>query len=203
MVKHPIKKGRKKEAGAPVIELPQARIKILEAAYEDDPDEVTPDNGAPFTPRPGMPCKLHIVDDYDDGTWDGAQWYERFSMQEDGSGGWEVRPGGKLGALISAHPSYGPAWFEDEDAGIDPDDFVGFEFQSKLEQKHYKGKLLEGTVCNQDTIMAVPKPKKKKKGLSQAQQEAAEAANQAEVDELPYDELTPEEEQQMNQSIPG
>ena len=155
-----IAKSAKKESAAPVIELPQAKIKILEAELHPEPYEVTNKTGSTFTIDPNLNCQLKIVDDLSDGTYDGTKLYDSFKLKQDEeSGDWTIRDGTKLGALAKAY--YGNDFF-DTDTLFDEEDLVGFTFMSRVEpKKNFTTGAVTGTMLNWETIMAVPKPKKK------------------------------------------
>jgi hypothetical protein len=153
-------KSAKKESVAPVIELPQAKIKILEAELQPEPYEVTSKTGNTFTIDPNLNCQLQIVDDLSDGEHDGAKFYDSFKLKQDeDTGEWTIRDGTKLGALAKAY--YGNDFFE-TDAPFDEEDLIGFEFLSRVEPKrNFTSGKVTGSMLNWETIMAVPKPKKK------------------------------------------
>jgi hypothetical protein len=155
-----IAKSAKKEAAAPVIELLQAKIMILEAELHPEPYEVTSKTGSTFTIDPNLNCQLQIVDDLSDGTYDGAKFYDSFKLKQDEeSGDWTIRDGTKLGALAKAY--YGNDFF-DTDTPFDEEDLIGFVFMSRVEpKKNFTSGKVTGTMLNWETIMAVPKPKKK------------------------------------------
>src|SRR4028118_158502 len=155
-----IAKSAKKESTAPVIELPQAKIKILEAELHLEPYEVTSKTGNTFTIDPNLNCQLQIVDDLSDGTYDGAKFYDSFKLKQDEeTGDWTIRDGTKLGALAKAY--YGNDFF-DTDTLFDEEDLIGFVFMSRVEpKKNFTSGKVTGTMLNWETIMAVPKPKKK------------------------------------------
>jgi hypothetical protein len=161
----------KKESAAPVIELPQAKIMILEAELHPEPYEVTSKTGNTFTIDPNLNCQLQIVDDLSDGTHDGAKFYDSFKLKEEldrealmrgesgHTGNWTVRDGTKLGALAKAY--YGSDFFE-TDTPFDEEDLIEFVFMSRVEpKKNFSTGKVTGSMLNWETIMAVPKPKKK------------------------------------------
>jgi len=80
-------KSAKKESTAPVIELPQAKIMILEAELHPEPYEVTSKTGSTFTIDPNLNCQLQIVDDLSDGAHDGAKFYDSFKLKRDEESG--------------------------------------------------------------------------------------------------------------------
>jgi hypothetical protein len=128
-----IAKSAKKESAAPVIELPQAKIRILEAELHPEPYEVTSKTGSTFTIDPNLNCQLQIVDDLSDGTYDGAKFYDSFKLKQDeDSGDWTIRDGTKLGALAKAY--YGNDFFE-TDTPFDEEDLIEFVFMSRVEPK--------------------------------------------------------------------
>jgi hypothetical protein len=155
-----IAKSAKKESAAPVIELPQAKIRILEAELHPEPYEVTSKTGSTFTIDPNLNCQLQIVDDLSDGTYDGAKFYDSFKLKQDeDSGDWTIRDGTKLGALAKAY--YGNDFFE-TDTPFDEEDLIEFVFMSRVEpKKNFSTGKVTGSMLNWETIMAVPKPKKK------------------------------------------
>ncbi len=173
-------KSAKKESAAPVIELPQAKIKILEAQLHPEPYEVTSKTGATFTIDPNLNCQLQIVDDLSDGTHDGAKFYDSFKLKQDeDSGDWTIRDGTKLGALAKAY--YGTDFF-DTDTPFDEEDLIGFVFMSRVEpKKNFTTGAVTGTMLNWETIMAVPKPKKKN-----APAPAAESEEDEDFNEIPF-----------------
>src|SRR5215216_4033060 len=185
-------KSAKKESAAPVIELPQAKIRILEAELHPEPYEVTSKTGNTFTIDPNLNCQLQIVDDLSDGTYDGAKFYDSFKLKEEldrealmrGEGGhtgnWTIRDGTKLGALAKAY--YGSDFFE-TDAPFDEEDLIGFVFMSRVEpKKNFTSGKVTGSVLNWETIMAVPKPKKK----AQAPVQAAETEEDEDFSDIPF-----------------
>lgn len=177
-----IAKSAKKESAAPVIELPQAKIKILEAQLHPEPYEVTSKTGATFTIDPNLNCQLQIVDDLSDGTHDGAKFYDSFKLKQDeDTGDWTIRDGTKLGALAKAF--YGNDFFE-TDTPFDEEDLIDFVFMSRVEpKKNFSSGKVTGSMLNWETIMAVPKPKKK---TAPTPVEAAEAEEDQDFSDIPF-----------------
>ncbi len=175
-----IAKSAKKESMAPVIELPQAKIMILEAELHPEPYEVTSKTGNTFTIDPNLNCQLKIVDDLSDGTYDGAKFYDSFKLKQDeDSGDWTIRDGTKLGALAKAF--YGNDFFE-TDTPFDEEDLIDFVFMSRVEpKKNFTSGKVTGSMLNWETIMAVPKPKKKT-----AQAQAAEDEEDEDFSDIPW-----------------
>ena len=178
-----IAKSAKKESMAPVIELPQAKIMVLEAELHPEPYEVTSKTGNTFTIDPNLNCQLQIVDDLSDGTYDGAKFYDSFKLKQDeDSGDWTIRDGTKLGALAKAY--YGNDFFQ-TDTPFDEEELIGFVLMSRVEpKKNFTTGAVTGTMLNWETIMAVPKPKKA------APVQAVEDPEE-DFDDLPYEPKAP------------
>jgi hypothetical protein len=156
-----VKKSAKKETAAPVIDLPQAKVKILEAELHPEPYEVTSAAGATFTIDPNLNCKIEIVDDLDEGDHDGAKFYDSFKLKyDDAEDAWTVRDGTKLGALAKAR--YGNDFFESDEA-FDEDDMVGFVFMAKVEPKtNFSTGKVTGSTLSWETIMRIPNPRRRR-----------------------------------------
>ncbi len=186
-------KSAKKESAAPVIELPQAKIMILEAELRPEPYEVTSGKtGNTFTIDPNLNCQLQIVDDLSDGTYDGAKFYDSYKLKEEidyaavkrgesgHTGNWTIRDGTKLGALAKAY--YGNDFFE-TDTAFEEADLIGFELMSRVEpKKNFTTGEVTGSMLNWGTIMAVPKPKKKPAPVQAVEGEEDEE----DFDDLPF-----------------
>src|SRR5215216_7939684 len=82
---------------------------------------------------------------------------------------WELRDGTSLGALAKAR--YGNDFFDsDEEADFRAEDFDEFTFMCKIVPKtNPSTKQQIGSMCHHETIMAVPDPKRKKKGMKRLQ----------------------------------
>ena len=172
-------KSAKKESAAPVIELPQAKIRILETELHPEPYEVTSKTGSTFTIDPNLNCQLQIVDDLSDGAYDGAKFYDSFKLKQDeDSGEWTIRDGTKLGALAKAY--YGNDFFE-TDTPFDEEDLIQFVFMSRVEpKKNFSTGKVTGSMLNWETIMAVPKPKKN------APVQAVEPIDEEDFSDIPF-----------------
>ena len=177
-----IAKSAKKESAAPVIELPQAKIMILEAELHPEPYEVTSKTGNTFTIDPNLNCQLQIVDDLSDGTQDATKFYDSFKLKQDEeSGDWTIRDGTKLGALAKAY--YGNGFFE-TDKPFDEEDLIGFVLMSRVEPKrNFSTGQVTGSMLSWETIMAVPKPKKKP---APVQADETEEDPEEEFNEIPF-----------------
>jgi hypothetical protein len=185
------KKSAKKETSAPVIDLMQAKVKILEAELHPEPYEVTNTAGTTFTIDPNLNCKIEIVDDLDEGEYDGAKFYDSFKLKRDEDGDWTIRDGTKLGALAKAR--YGNDFFE-TDQVFDEEDLEGFVFMAKIEPKtNFSTGKVTGSMLNWETIMRVPDPRKKKK-----KSKASEIAPGVDVEDL---NMSPEDEKHMEEAL--
>jgi hypothetical protein len=159
----PIKKEKKTEFTAPVLDLRMAQLQIIEGTLQEEPLEVTTKSGETFTSKPNYDAKIEVVDDFQDGTYDGIQFYDRFVLKQNQDGEWIIKGGTKLGYLCEAR--YGDKFFEDDnDQEFDEEDFIGFTFQAALEpKKNRTTNQVTGTSVAYQTIHAVPSPKKKSK----------------------------------------
>jgi len=185
------KKSAKKETSAPVIDLMQAKVKILEAELHSEPYEVTNTAGITFTIDPNLNCKMEVVDDLDDGEYDGVKFYDSFKLKQDEDGDWTIRDGTKLGALAKAR--YGNDFFETEQV-FDEADLGGFVFMAKVEPKtNFSTGKVTGSMLNWETIMRVPDPRKKKK-----KSKASEIAPGVDVEDL---NMSLEDEQLMEEGL--
>lgn len=176
------KKAQKKESTAPVLDIPVAKVKIRHAELFEEPQEITTEGGNTFTVDPNFNCLIEVVDDFMDSTHDGVTFYESFKLKQNESGEWELRDGTKFGALAKAR--YGRDFF-DSDQEFNVEDFDEFEFQAKVMPKeNFRTKEVIGSTLHYETIMAVPKPKKK--GEKTVEQAAAEQANDEDFSEIPF-----------------
>ena len=159
----PIKKEKKTEFAAPVLELRMTQLQIIEGTLQEEPVEVTTKSGETFTSNPNFNAKIEVVDDFQDGEYDGIQFYDRFVLKQNQDGEWIIKQGTKLGNLCEAR--YGEAFFEDDNnQEFDEEDFIGFTFRAALEPKKNRTTgHVTGTAVAYQTIHAVPSPKKKSK----------------------------------------
>lgn len=179
----PLKKAQKKESSAPVLDIPVAQVKIKQAELYEEPQEITTEAGVTFTVDPNLNCLIEIVDDFGDGTHDGVTFYESFKLKQNDEGEWELRDGTKFGALAKAR--YGNDFF-DSDQEFDEADFENFVFQAKVQpKKNFSTGQVVGSTLHYETIMAVPKPKKKGEPKSEAEAQT-EAANDEDFDDIPF-----------------
>ncbi len=195
-----IKKAPKKETGAPIMTIPMAKVRLNDPEFRPEPIEIESKDGSrTFTVDPGLNAQVEIIDDHGDGTYDGIKFWQNFKLKwNEGDEVWELRDGTALGALTRAR--YGDDIFEREGAlEFEAADFDHFEYMCKVvPKKNPTTNQQIGSMCHHETIMAVPDPSRKKKKLNTAQKEA-EAATNAELDELPG--LSPQDERQMKEAL--
>jgi hypothetical protein len=180
----------KKEGGAPIITVPQAKVKLHDPEFSLEPVEVERKDGTTFFRDPGLNAQVEIIDDMDDGSYDGVKFYQNFKLKwNEELKCWELRDGTSLGAVVNAFVKTRTGKNFDFEAGepfeFDMTEWDGFEFQTKIvPKKHMKTHEDIGSMCHHETIMAIPKPKRKKEEV-----------------EKPEPELSPEEEAQMKDSL--
>jgi hypothetical protein len=190
-----IKKEKKTEFTAPVLDLRMAQLQIIEGTLQEEPEEVTTKSGETFTSKPNFNVKIEVVDDFQDGEYDGIQFYDRFVLKQNRVGEWRIRPGTKFGYLCEAR--YGDNFFEDDNnQQFNEEDFIGFTFQAALEpKKHRTTGQVTGTSVAYQTIHPVPSPKTKKA----TKKDATVKKNSGRIkDEL---DLTAEELAEMNEAL--
>lgn len=185
------KKSEARESEAPVLDIPIAHVKIVEAELRDEPEEITTNSGETFTADPNLNCMIEVVDDMQEGKFDGTRFYDSFKLKQDPDGDWTIRDGTKLAALAKAY--YGNDFFE-TDTVFNEDDLGGFVFQAKVEPKtNFRTKAIIGSTLNYETIVRIPVSKQEREKLAQEQREKAasakqeaEAANEEDFGEIPF-----------------
>ncbi len=196
-----IKKAPRKETGPPIITVPMAKVRLNNPEFYSEPREVeTKDGSRTFTVDPGLNAQVEILDDHGDGTHDGMKFYQNFKLKwNEEKECWEARDGTAFGAICKARYGDNFDFNSEEDFDFKVEDFDGFVYMCKVVPKKNPNTNQEiGSMCHHETIMAVPDPSRKKKKLNTAQKEA-EAATNAELDELPG--LSPQDERQMKEAL--
>jgi hypothetical protein len=157
--------------GAPSLDILAAKLRIVEAEYFAQPYEVNLDNGRSFEADPNVNVLVEVVKNLvEPGKDEGVRFYDRFKLKQDKAGDWVFAKYSKLGNLMIA--KFGQDWFEDETAGFDEGDLLGFEFVAQVEPKQDKGgKPLPGSTINWKSI----------RSAGGADQEAAGRKSNAEV----------------------
>jgi len=144
--------------GAPVLDIMKARVGELSDVEEHvEPFSVSrKSDGATFTLDPQFKCTVEIVDDYDDGTNNGATFFESFKYKQANDGRWENQENGKLGMLAKAIT---PGYFEDESIPeLTEEDLEGFEMHCRIKPKKNPstGAVADSTI-DWETMQALPK----------------------------------------------
>ncbi len=136
--------------GIPRLDILAARLKILEATYQPEPEEVTPPTGKPFVSDPNVNIFVEVVQNLvSPGQHVGERFYDRFKLKQGKQGEWFFAKFSKLGNLLLLHPKYGAEWFSDESSGFEESDLVGFEFIGPVEGKvDPKGNPIAGSTIN-------------------------------------------------------
>jgi hypothetical protein len=181
-----------KESGAPIITVEQAKVKLIDPEFSVEPVEVEGRDGSTWSRDPGLNALIEIVDDMDDGLYDGIRFYQNFRLLMNDKGDYELREGGSLGSLVNAFNKTRTG----EPFDFDMTEWDGFEFMTKIvPKKNPTTKQLCGSMCHHETIMAIPDPsRKKKKGAKSKIQQAQEEVQQAD--------LSPAEEKLLQEAMP-
>jgi hypothetical protein len=131
--------------GAPSLDILAAKLRILEAEFRPEPYDVQMDSGRSFTADPNVNVKVEVVKNLvETGKDEGVKFYDRFKLKQDDDGDWVFSKYSKLGNLMMVR--YGKDWFEDEKAGFNVNDLLGFEFIAQVEPKQDRnGKSLPGS----------------------------------------------------------
>jgi len=78
--------------GAPVLDIMKARVRLFDVEEYTEPFTVErKSDGATFTLNPQFKCSVEVVDDYDDGTDNGAKFFESFKYKQAKDGSWHTR----------------------------------------------------------------------------------------------------------------
>jgi hypothetical protein len=156
---------RKKEdgsGGAPVLNILRAHVRLVDVEEYTEPFVVTrKSDGATFTLDPQFKCAVEIVDDTEDGSDNGAKFFESFKykkaanvsykngkvvVDKDAPESWENKENSKLGMLTKVVK---PKYFEDDTIPeLTAEDLEGFEFicQVKPKRNPETGKVLGSTI---------------------------------------------------------
>lgn len=141
---------RKKDEGgakAPVLDILTARVRLTEVEEKSEPYTVTRKaDGATFTLDPGFNCRVEILDDGDDGSDNGAVFFEQFRYKQDKNGAWFNNSNSKLGKLTEVVK---PGYFEDTSiADLTEDDLEDFEMLCRIKPKKnpQSGQIVGSTI---------------------------------------------------------
>jgi hypothetical protein len=157
---------RKKDdgsSGAPVLNILRAHVRLTDVEEHIEPYTVTrKSDGRTFTLDPSFNVTVEVVDDGQDGTDNGAKFFEAFkykNTQKDGSGDWINQENSKLGALTEvAKPDY----FEDDSIPeLDEDNLEGFEMLCRIKPKKNPATgAVTGSTIDWETMQPLPAKEK-------------------------------------------
>ena len=153
-------------SGAPVLNLPHARVKLLSVEEHIEPRQVTRKaDGAKFTLDPQFNTTVEVVDDGKDGSDNGVRFYESFRYKQDEEGGWRNQENSKLGALTAiVKPGY---FLDDSIPDLEAADLTGFEMFCRIKPKRNPSTgSVAGSTIDWETMMAASAPAKEKVGSS-------------------------------------
>jgi hypothetical protein len=153
---------RKKDdgsSGAPVLNILRAHVRLTDVEEHIEPYAVTrKSDGRTFTLDPSFNCTVEVVDDGQDGTDNGAKFFEAFkykNTQKDGSGDWLNQENSKLGALTEVVK---PGYFDDDSIPeLEASDLEGFEMFCSIKPSRNQAGAITGSTIVWDTMQALPK----------------------------------------------
>ena len=157
---------RKKDdgsSGAPVLNILRAHVRLTDVEEHIEPYPVTrKSDGRTFTLDPSFNVTVEVVDDGQDGTDNGAKFFEAFkykNTQKDGSGDWINQENSKLGALTEVVK---PGYFEDDSIPeLDEDDLEGFEMLCRIKPKKNPATgAVTGSTIDWETMQPLPAKEK-------------------------------------------
>ncbi len=149
--------------GAPVLNLGNARVKLLDVEEFEKPYTVTrKSDGAEFTFDPCFKCTVEVVHDGKDGADNGATFFESFKYKnssKDKTGEWFNKQNSKLGALTEVVK---PGYFDNDSiAELDSDDLEGFEMLCRVKpSKNPSTGAIAGSTIDWETMQPAPTPEK-------------------------------------------
>ena len=164
--------------GASVLDIMKARVKLSDVEEHVEQFSVNrKSDGATFTLDPRFKCTVEIVDDYDDGTNNGATFFESLKYKQTNDGRWENQENNKLRMLAKAVK---PGYFEDESIPeLTEEDLEVFEMHCRVKpKKNPNTGQIVGSTIDWETMKPLP-----------AQKAAAQAAQEPEIDESDFDDI--------------
>jgi hypothetical protein len=153
---------RKKDdgsSGAPVLNILRAHVRLMDVEEHIEPYTVTrKSDGRTFTLDPAFNCTVEVLDDGQDGTDNGATFFEAFkykNTQKDGSGEWINQENSKLGALTEVVK---PNYFEDYSIPeLDAEELEGFEMLCRIKpKKNPSTGAVIGSTIDWETMQPLP-----------------------------------------------
>jgi hypothetical protein len=150
---------RRKESGAtaaPILNLLRARIKLVDVEEYETPRQVTRrSDNATFTLDPQFSCTVEVLDDGENGDYNGSRFFESFRYKQDPeTGEWILRQYSKLGVLAEI---VRPGYFDDEDLeSLSEYDLEGFQLLARIKPKKNSAGKAVGSILEWDSLSAVP-----------------------------------------------
>jgi hypothetical protein len=168
--------------GAPVLDIMKARVRLFDVEEYTEPFTVErKSDSATFTLDPQFKCSVEVVDDYDDGSDNGAKFFESFKYKQAKDGSWHNQENSKLGMLTKAVK---PGYFDDESIpALTAEDLEGFEMHCRVKPKKNPntGKIIGSTI---DWETMKPLPAAKVAASSAATEEPD--LDESDFDDLPF-----------------
>jgi hypothetical protein len=101
---------------------------------------------------------VEVLDDGQDGTHNGAKFFEGFRYKQDKSGEWFNQKNSKLGALTEVVK---PGYFEDDSIpDLTAEDLEGFEMMCRIKPKKNQAGITTGSTIEWDTMQALTQKEK-------------------------------------------
>jgi len=170
---------RKKDAsgnGAPILNIPMAHVRLTNVEEHTEPYTITrKSDGATFTLDPAFNCAVEVIDDGQDGSNNGARFFESFRYKQDKEGGWFNQKNSKLGAVTELKK---PAYFDDDTIpALEASDLEDFEMLCGIKPKRNPSTgAVTGSTIDWETMRPLPKEK----------EAAAVDAEEDEYSDLPF-----------------
>ena len=152
--------------GAPVLDIMKAHVRLLDVEEYVKPYTVTrKSDGTEFTLDPGFNCTVEVVDDHDDGSDNGAKFFEKFKYKKDAEGRWINNSNSKLGMLTEVVK---PGYFEDDSIPeLTEEDLEGFEFICRIKpKKNPTTGQVTGSTIDWETMKPLRSKKQKPAGVA-------------------------------------
>jgi hypothetical protein len=153
---------RKKDdgsSGAPVLNILRAHVRLTDVEEHIEPYTVTrKSDGRTFTLDPAFNCIVEVLDDGQDGTDNGATFFEAFKYKntaKDKSDEWTNQENSKLGALTEVVK---PGYFDDDTIpALNEDDLEGFEMLCRIKpKKNPSTGAVTGSTIDWETMQPLP-----------------------------------------------
>jgi hypothetical protein len=173
-------------SGAPVLNLPHARVRLLSVEEHTEPRQVTRKaDGAKFTLDPQFNVTVEVIDDGNDGTDNGARFYEGFRYKQDDNGEWFLQENSKLGALASIVK---PGYFDDPSIPeLTASDLTGFEMLCRVKpKKNPTTGIVIGSTIDWETMLRAPEDKVGSFSSKSRESSAESSADESDWEDIPF-----------------